>query len=105
MFELVIALLTLTALEIVLGIDNIIFIAIIAAKLPPGQQPQARRLGLAAALITRLLLLASLSYILGLTAPVFTIPELPMFRNMESRQVSVRDLILIVGGLFLIAKS
>lgn len=105
MLELVVALLTLTALEIVLGIDNIIFIAIVAARLPVSQQPSARRLGLAAALISRLVLLASLSYILRLTSPLFTIPELPFFDNVEAREVSIRDLILIVGGLFLIAKS
>jgi predicted tellurium resistance membrane protein TerC len=105
MFEAVVALVTLTAMEIVLGIDNIIFIAIVAGKLPRELQPRARRLGLAAALVTRLLLLASLSYILGLTRPLFTIPELPLFHELEARQISVRDLILIAGGLFLIAKS
>src|SRR5262245_54178669 len=105
MLELATAVLTLTALEIVLGIDNIIFIAIVAGKLPANQQARARRIGLAAALITRLGLLASLSYVLGLTSPVFTMPDLPLFHELEARQISIRDLILIVGGAFLIAKS
>lgn len=106
MLELVIALVTLTALEIVLGIDNIIFIAIIAGKLPPPQQPKARQLGLAAALITRLLLLLTLSYIMSLDElTVFTLPELPLLHEVKVREVTVRELILLVGGLFLIAKS
>jgi predicted tellurium resistance membrane protein TerC len=105
MLEAIIALVTLTAMEIVLGIDNVIFIAIVAGRLPPQQQPRARRLGLAAALITRLLLLASLSYILQLDQPLFTLPDLPLFHELEARAVSIRDLILIGGGLFLIAKS
>ncbi len=91
-----IAFLTLAALEIVLGIDNIIFISILAAKLPPDQQDRARKLGLALAAITRLLLLFSLAWIMGLTKPLFAV------LGME---ISVRDLILIVGGLFLLAKS
>jgi predicted tellurium resistance membrane protein TerC len=98
-------LLTLTAMEIVLGIDNIIFLAIIAGKLPPEQQPKARRLGLIAALVTRLLLLASLSFLMGLTKPIFTLPNLPLLEDLEAREVSVRDLILLVGGMFLIFKS
>jgi len=105
MLEATVALVTLTAMEIVLGIDNIIFIAIIAGKLPADKQASARRLGLAAALVTRLLLLASLSFILGLTKPLFVLPDLPMFHELESRAISIRDLILIGGGLFLIAKS
>jgi predicted tellurium resistance membrane protein TerC len=105
MFEAIVALVTLTAMEIVLGIDNIIFIAIVAGKLPPEQQPRARKLGLAAALVTRLLLLATLSYILKLDEPLFVLPDLPMFHELEARAVSIRDLILIGGGLFLIAKS
>jgi predicted tellurium resistance membrane protein TerC len=91
-----IAFLTLAALEIVLGIDNIIFISILAAKLPPDQQERARKLGLALAAGTRLLLLFSLAWIMGLTKPLFTV---------LGQAISVRDLILIVGGLFLIAKS
>ncbi len=91
-----ISLLTLTLLEIVLGIDNIVFIAILAGKLPAAQQPKARRLGLAAALLTRLLLLASLAWIVKLTHPLFAI---------AGREISGRDLVLILGGLFLLYKS
>ena len=91
-----IAFFTLAALEIVLGIDNIIFISILAAKLPADQQDRARKLGLALAAITRLLLLFSLAWIMGLTKPLFAV------LGME---ISVRDLILIFGGLFLLAKS
>lgn len=91
-----ISLLTLTFLEIVLGIDNIVFISILAGKLPPEQQPKARQLGLAAALITRLLLLASLSFVVKLTAPLFTVLQ---------HEISGRDLVLILGGLFLLYKS
>ena len=91
-----IALLTLTALEIVLGIDNIVFISILSGKLPAKQEPLARRLGLAVAMITRILLLLSLSWVIGLTEPLFTISRL---------EISGRDLILLLGGLFLLAKS
>ena len=91
-----IAFLTLTALELVLGIDNIIFISILAGKLPPEQRKKARTLGLALAMITRVLLLLSLSWIIRLTAPLFTV---------LSQEISGRDLILIVGGLFLLAKA
>jgi predicted tellurium resistance membrane protein TerC len=91
-----IALATLTFLEIVLGVDNIIFISILSGKLPPAQQPKARRLGLLGAMVTRVLLLFSLAWIIKLTAPLFTI---------VGTDISGRDLILILGGLFLIAKS
>lgn len=91
-----IALATLTALEIVLGIDNVIFISILAGKLPLAEQPKARRVGLGAALITRILLLLSLAWIVRLTAPLFTVLDHP---------ISGRDLILLLGGLFLIAKA
>ncbi len=91
-----IALLTLTALEIVLGIDNIIFISILAGKLPEAQRARARTIGLALAMGTRLALLASLVWIMRLTAPWFTV---------LGQEISGRDLILIVGGLFLLAKS
>jgi predicted tellurium resistance membrane protein TerC len=101
----VIPLVTLTAMEIVLGIDNIIFLAIVAGRLPTAQQPKARRLGLIAALGTRLLLLATLSFILGLTAPVFTLPEWPLLNTLEAREISWRDIILLTGGMFLIGKS
>lgn len=91
-----VALLTLTALEIVLGVDNVIFISILAGKLPLEQQARARQVGLALALITRILLLLSLSWIIGLTEPLFAVAGL---------EVSGRDLILILGGLFLIGKA
>lgn len=91
-----ISLLTLSALEIVLGIDNLVFLAILADRLPEPQRPLARKLGLAFALVTRLLLLASLSWIVGLTQPVFTILDHP---------ISWRDIILIGGGVFLLAKA
>jgi predicted tellurium resistance membrane protein TerC len=91
-----IALLTLTALEIVLGIDNIIFISILAGKLPEHQQKKGRSVGLALAMITRILLLLSISWIMRLTEPWFVI---------FGQAVSGRDLILFLGGLFLIAKS
>lgn len=91
-----ISLLTLTSLEIVLGIDNVIFISILAAKLPADQQKKARQTGLALALITRLILLASIAWIAKLTTPLFT---------LAGFAVSGRDLILLLGGLFLIAKS
>ncbi len=91
-----IALLTLTSLEIVLGIDNIIFISILAGKLPGEQQKRARVLGLLAAMVSRLLLLFSLTWIMRLTKPLF---------NVFSQDISGRDLILLVGGLFLIAKA
>ncbi len=91
-----ISLLTLTALEIVLGIDNIVFISILAGKLPADQQPRARLLGLAAAMLTRIALLFSLTWIMGLTEPWFHVLE---------HGVSGRDLILLAGGLFLIGKS
>ncbi len=94
--EMWVALLTLTVLEIVLGIDNIIFISILAGKLPAHQQARARRLGLAGAMVTRILLLASLAWMIRLTAPFFTLLGHPF---------SGRDLILLAGGLFLIYKS
>lgn len=90
------ALATLTVLEIVLGIDNIVFISVVAARLPEAQQALARQLGLAAALVTRLLLLLSLSWLASLTQPLF---------EAMGRTVSARDLILLLGGLFLIWKA
>jgi predicted tellurium resistance membrane protein TerC len=87
---------TLTLLEIVLGIDNIVFISILADKLPREQQPRARLLGLALAMITRILLLVSLTWIIRLTAPLFVV---------LGEEISGRDLVLLVGGLFLLAKS
>ena len=91
-----ISLLTLTGLEIVLGIDNVIFISILAGKLPAEQQPKARQLGLSLALLTRIALLASIAWIAKLTNPLFAV---------LGHGVSGRDLILIIGGLFLIVKS
>jgi predicted tellurium resistance membrane protein TerC len=91
-----IALATLTLLELVLGIDNIIFISILSGKLPAEQQPKARYIGLGGALVMRVILLFSLSWIIGLTEPLFTV---------FGQGVSGRDLVLLVGGLFLIAKS
>ena len=94
--ETLIALATLTFLEIVLGVDNIIFISILSGKLPPPQQPAARRLGLLLAMGTRILLLFSLSWVVKLTAPLFA---------LWSHEISGRDLILIVGGMFLLFKA
>lgn len=91
-----IALVTLTVLEIVLGIDNIIFISIVAAKLPKEQQPKARKLGLFMAMFTRVLLLLLLSWMVHLTAPLFAV---------LGKSFSGRDLILIAGGLFLLYKA
>jgi predicted tellurium resistance membrane protein TerC len=91
-----VALATLTALEIVLGIDNIVFISVLVGRLPSGQRNKARTLGLALAMVTRILLLLTLTWIMTLTAPIFSV-----FRNA----VSGRDIILLAGGLFLLAKS
>ena len=91
-----IGLLTLSGLEIVLGIDNVIFISILSGKLPTDEQPKARRLGLGGAFVTRVLLLVSIAWIVKLTKPLFSV---------FSHGISGRDLILIVGGLFLIGKA
>ena len=91
-----IAFLTLAALELVLGIDNIVFISILVGKLPKERQPRAYRIGLGLALISRILLLLSISWVMGLTAPLFTV---------LGKVISGRDIVLIVGGLFLVAKS
>lgn len=96
--EIWIALLTLTALEIVLGIDNVIFISILAGKLPREQQAKARRTGLMLALVTRILLLCSISWVMGLTKVLFTLP-------VVDADVTGKSLILLLGGLFLIGKS
>jgi len=87
---------TLLALEIVLGIDNVVFISILAGKLPASQQAKARFLGLGLAMVMRIVLLFSIAWVIRLTAPLFTI---------FNQEISGRDLILIIGGLFLIAKS
>jgi predicted tellurium resistance membrane protein TerC len=91
-----IALGTLTALEIVLGIDNIIFISILVSRLPENQRNLGRRIGLGLAMLARLVLLFSIAWVMGLTAPWFTV---------FTREISGRDVILILGGLFLLAKS
>jgi predicted tellurium resistance membrane protein TerC len=91
-----IAFATLLALEIVLGIDNVVFISVLAGKLPASQQAKARYVGLGLAMLMRIILLFSISWVIGLTAPLFTVLE---------QEISGRDIILLVGGLFLIAKS
>jgi predicted tellurium resistance membrane protein TerC len=91
-----IAFATLLALEIVLGIDNVVFISILAGKLPASRQAKARYVGLGLAMVTRIILLFSISWVIGLTAPLFTVFQ---------QEISGRDIILLVGGLFLIAKS
>ncbi len=94
--EALIALATLTALEIVLGVDNIIFISILVGRLPPAQREKARRLGLGFAMLTRIALLLTLTWVMRLSAPLFTVLE---------NAISGRDLVLLGGGLFLLAKS
>jgi predicted tellurium resistance membrane protein TerC len=96
--ENLIALLTLSSLEIVLGIDNIVFISILVGKLPPAQQGKARQIGLLLAMGMRIALLLAISWVIGLTAPLFTLPVL-------EQEISGRDLILLLGGLFLVAKA
>ncbi len=103
-----ISLLTLTVLEIVLGIDNIVFISILSGKLPEAQQKKARQLGLALAMITRVLLLLSLSWVMSLTSPLFNMGDWIGITSQEwldKLAISGRDLILLIGGLFLIYKS
>jgi predicted tellurium resistance membrane protein TerC len=90
------ALVTLAVLEIVLGIDNIIFISILAGRLPAQQQARARVLGLTIAMVSRIMLLFSITWVMRLTAPLFTVLE---------QEISGRDIILIIGGLFLLAKA
>ena len=102
--EWIVPLVTLTGMEIVLGIDNIIFLAILAGRLPKEQRGYARQIGLVLALGTRLVLLFSISWILSLHQIVFTLPEWAA-KTEEAREISWKDLILIAGGMFLIAKS
>ena len=99
-----ISLLTLSFLEIVLGIDNIIFISIVAGKLPKHQQRRARNLGLLLAMFLRVALLLSITWIIGLKEPVVTIPSVKGIWE-AAIALSYKDLILIAGGLFLIVKS
>jgi predicted tellurium resistance membrane protein TerC len=106
MVELLVGLLMLTVMEIVLGIDNIIFLTILAGKLPPEQRKKARQFGLMAALVTRLMLLAFLSVLIKAKDPLFTLPDIPMLDLTEdAKGISIRDLVMIIGGLFLIYKS
>jgi predicted tellurium resistance membrane protein TerC len=98
----ILSFLTLAALEIVLGIDNLLFVQIIAGRVAPERQRLARRLGLAFALLTRLALLASIAWVAGLTAPILTID---WFGPEHTYELSWRDIILLGGGLFLLAKS
>src|SRR5687768_4889238 len=97
-FEGWISLLSLSAMEIVLGIDNIVFISILTAKLPEAERARGRSLGLMLALVTRLGLLFAISWIMRLTTPLFTLP-------LAGKDISGRDLILLGGGLFLVAKA
>ena len=90
------SLLTLTALEIVLGVDNLVFIAILAGRLPAERRDRARQIGLSLALITRLALLASIAWMIGLTRPLF---------DLFGHVVSWRDIVLVAGGLFLVYKG
>jgi predicted tellurium resistance membrane protein TerC len=96
--ENLIALLTLSSLEIVLGIDNIVFISILVGKLPRERQAAARQIGLLLAMGMRIALLMAISWVIGLTAPLFTLPVL-------DQEISGRDLILLLGGLFLVGKA
>lgn len=102
--DLIISLITLTFMEIVLGIDNIIFISITADKLPKQQQGKARFLGITLALLVRVALLFSIAWIVGLKDPVVTL-QLPEWMTTDPYALSWRDIILFVGGLFLLAKS
>jgi predicted tellurium resistance membrane protein TerC len=95
-FEAIVALLTLTGLEIVLGIDNIVFVTVVTNKLPEAKRAAARRLGIGLAMVMRILLLLTISAIMGLTAPLF---------KVFSHAVSGRDIVLLLGGLFLMAKA
>ena len=100
-----VALATLTGLEIVLGIDNVVFIAILAGKMPPARQDSARRVGLGLAMLMRIALLLAISWVMGLTSELFTIPRSWTGELGDAHGVSGRDLILLIGGLFLIAKA
>ena len=99
--ESLVSLLTLSALEIVLGIDNIVFIAILVAKLPKEQQPKARRIGLGLAMVMRILLLLAIGWVMRLTDTLFNLP----FFEGEAAAISGKDLILLLGGLFLVGKA
>ncbi len=104
MSEWIVPLITLSALEIVLGIDNIIFITILAGKLPPDKQPKARRWGLILALLSRLALLAFVDTLRRATDPLFTLPDFGVI-DSEAAAISTKDLVLLIGGTFLIGKA
>jgi predicted tellurium resistance membrane protein TerC len=108
--EYLVALVALTAMEIVLGIDNIVFIAILTGKLPPHQQPRARKLGLGLALVMRILLLCSIAAVVRMVDPIihlssFGLAENWLHEHEHINEISIKDLILVGGGLFLIWKS
>lgn len=99
------ALLTLTVLEIILGVDNIIFISIVSNKLPAEQQPRARLIGLLLAMVFRIILLLTITWIIKLIEPLFTIPFITSAEEPNGIGISWKDLILIAGGIFLVFKS
>src|SRR6185503_6344181 len=106
----IIALVALTLMEIVLGIDNIVFISVVTSRLPAKEQPSARRIGLAAAMITRILLLLTITWIMGLQQAAFSLSSFGIAadwlqKHEEINVVSWKDLILVLGGLFLIHSS
>lgn len=110
MVSLVIALIALTAMEIVLGIDNVVFISVVTARLPPHQQDSARRIGLIVAMVSRVLLLLTITWIMRLTQPIFSLSDLGMFgewfkSDHHVNEVTWKDLIMLGGGLFLIRSS
>src|SRR5215203_3975141 len=105
-----VALVALAAMEIVLGIDNIVFISLLSGRLPPQQQAQARRIGLLAAMGTRILLLCGIYWVQQADSPFFWLSSLGiaqewLLKNPETNGVSIRDLVLLIGGLFLIQSS
>ncbi len=109
-FSMVIALVALTAMEIVLGIDNIVFISVVTARLPIEQQESARRIGLLAAMISRVVLLLAITWIMKLTFPIFSLSDLGLFgewlkSDHHVNEVTWKDLIMLCGGLFLIRSS
>ena len=99
------ALLTLTVLEIILGVDNIIFISIVSNKLPAEQQPRARLIGLLLAMVFRIILLLTITWIIKLTNPIFTVPFIKTSEEPAGVGISWKDLILLAGGIFLVFKS
>ena len=104
-FDNVVALATLTALEVVLGIDNVVFLAILAGKLPEHQRARARRIGLGLAMLMRIMLLLAIGWVMGLTQVLFSIPRFWTGELGVPHDFSGRDLVMLVGGLFLIGKA